>query len=110
MEDPGASMHMLSRKDPGASMHMLSRKDLHSAELETGQVSRSPKTFITANGEVQTNAEATVYVYDLDFFGDSTNPRGYATSPTAWKAFAKITDIRMSGLVVKSHSSVKMTE
>ena len=47
-------------------MHMLSRKDLNSAELET--VRASPATVITANGEVQTNKEATVYVYDLDLF------------------------------------------
>ena len=49
-------------------MHMLSRKDLNSAELETFRVSRNPTTVITANGEVQTNEEATLYVYDLDLF------------------------------------------
>ena len=51
-----------------ASMHMLSRKDLNSAELETTQVYRNPTTVITANGKVETNEEATVYVYDLDSF------------------------------------------
>ena len=50
----------------GASMHMLSRKDLNSAELETVRVSRNPTTVVTANGEVQTNEVATVYVYDVD--------------------------------------------
>ena len=30
--------------------------------------SRSPMTVITANGEVQTNEEATVYVRELDIF------------------------------------------
>ena len=54
--------------DPRASMHMLSRTDLRSAELETLQRSRNPTTVITANGEVQTNEEATVYVHDLDLF------------------------------------------
>ena len=54
--------------DSGASIHMLSRKDLISAELETVRVSRTPATIITANGEVQTNEEATVKVYDLDLF------------------------------------------
>ena len=52
--------------DSGASMHMISKKDLNSAELETVTTSRSPMTVITANGEVQTNEEATVYVRELD--------------------------------------------
>ena len=54
--------------DSGASMHMLSRKYLNSAELETVQVSQSPTTAITANGEVQTKEEATVYVKELNLF------------------------------------------
>ena len=54
--------------DSSASMHMISRKDLNSAELETVTTSRSPITIITANGEVQTNEEATVYVRELDIF------------------------------------------
>ena len=49
-------------------MHMLSRKDLSSAELETLQRSRNPETVVTANGEVQTHEEATVYVHDLELF------------------------------------------
>ena len=49
-------------------MHMLSRTDLSSAELETLQRSRSPTTVITANGEVQTNEEATVHIHDLELF------------------------------------------
>ena len=52
--------------DSGASMHMQSRIDLNSTELENVRVSRNPTTAITAKGEVQTNEEATVYVYDLD--------------------------------------------
>ena len=54
--------------DSGASMHMISKKDLYCAELETVTTSRSPMTVITANGEVQTNAEATVYVREFDIF------------------------------------------
>ena len=54
--------------DSGASMHMISKKDLNSAELETVTTSRSPTTVITANGEVQTHKEATVYVKELDIF------------------------------------------
>ena len=53
--------------DSGASMHMISKKDLNVAELETVTTSRSATTVITANGEVQTNEEAIVYVKELDF-------------------------------------------
>ena len=49
-------------------MHILSRKDLHSAELETVRVPRTPTTVIAANCEVRTNEEVTVYVNDLNLF------------------------------------------
>ena len=49
-------------------MHMISKKDLNSAELEIVTTSISPTTVITANGKVQTNEEATVYVKELDIF------------------------------------------
>ena len=49
-------------------MHMISKKDLNSAEMDTLTTSRSPTTVITANGEVQTHAEATVYVKELEKF------------------------------------------
>ena len=49
-------------------MHMLSRKDVNSTELETVRASTSPTTVVTANGEVLTKEEATVYVKELDFF------------------------------------------
>ena len=52
--------------DSGASMHMVSKKDLNSAELETMRTSRSPTTVMTANGEVQTRGEATIYVKELE--------------------------------------------
>ena len=42
------------------------KKGLNSAELETTRTSRSPTTVMTANGEVQTREEATVYVKQLD--------------------------------------------
>ena len=48
--------------DSGASVHMLSRKDLNDAEMDTLTKSCSPTIVITANGEVQTPEEATVYV------------------------------------------------
>ena len=52
--------------DSGASMHMLNRKDLNPAK--TFRVSRNFTPVFTANGEAQTNEEATVYVYDLASF------------------------------------------
>ena len=54
--------------DSGASMHMISNKDLNSAEMDTLTKSCSPTIVITANGEVQTPEEATVYVKELDIF------------------------------------------
>ena len=47
-------------------MHMISKKDVNSAELETVTISRSPTTVMTANGEVETHEEATVYVKELE--------------------------------------------
>ena len=52
--------------DSGASMHMISEKDLSDAEMDTLTKSCSPTIVITANGEVQTHEEATVYVKELD--------------------------------------------
>ena len=49
-------------------MHMISKKDLNSAECDTSTTSRSPTAVITANGEVQTHEEATVYVRELGIF------------------------------------------
>ena len=54
--------------DSGASMHMISKKDLSDAEMDTLTKSCSPTIVITANGEVQTHEEATVYVKELDIF------------------------------------------
>ena len=47
-------------------MHMISKKDLSDAEMDTLTKSCSPTIVITANGEVQTHEEATVYVKELD--------------------------------------------
>ena len=49
-------------------MHMISTKDLSDAEMDTLTKSCSPTIVITANGEVQTHEEATVYVKELDIF------------------------------------------
>ena len=54
--------------DSVASMHMVSKRDVNSAELYTMGTSRSPTTVMTANGEVQTREEATVFVKELDLF------------------------------------------
>ena len=54
--------------DSGASMHMISKKDLKSAEMDTLTKSCSPTIVITANGEVQTHEEATVYVKEFEKF------------------------------------------
>ena len=54
--------------DSEASMRMISKKDLNSAGLETLTSSKCATTVITANGEVQTHEEATVYVKELDMF------------------------------------------
>ena len=54
--------------DSGASMHMISKKDLSDAEMDTLTKSCSPTIVITANGEVQTHEEATVYVKELGKF------------------------------------------
>ena len=64
---------------------MISKKDLNSAEWETVTTSRSLTTVITANGEVQTHEEATVYVKELDIF-DYGSLREYASSLIARKA------------------------
>ena len=49
-------------------MHMVSKKDLDKAELENVRISKNPIMAVTANGEVQTKEEATVYVHELDLF------------------------------------------
>ena len=49
-------------------MHMIRKKDLSDAEMDTLTKSCSPTIVITANGEVQTHEEATVYVKELDIF------------------------------------------
>ena len=72
--------------DSGASMHMISKKDLSVAEMDTLTKSCSPTIVITANGEVQTQEEATLYVKELDIFLDYESPRKHASSIVAWKA------------------------
>ena len=54
--------------DSGTSMHMISKKDLSDAEMDTLTKSCSPTTVVTANGEVQTHEETTVFVKELEKF------------------------------------------
>ena len=54
--------------DSGASMHIVSKKDLSDADMDILTKSCSPTIVITANGEVQTHEEATVYVKALGIF------------------------------------------
>ena len=68
---PASTLKLEEREfvvDSGASMHMVSKKDLSNAEMDTLTKSCSPTIVVTANGEVQTQEEATVYVKELDIF------------------------------------------
>ena len=68
---PASTLELEDREfvvDSGASMHMISKKDLNDAEMDTLTKSCSPTIVITANGEVQTHEEATVYVKELNIF------------------------------------------
>ena len=85
---------------------MISKKDLNSAELETVTTSRSPTTVITANGEVQTHEEATVYFKELGKFLtmkvlEDTRQQFYRS-----ESFAMKTDTHTSGSTVKKHISL----
>ena len=85
--------------DSGASMHMISKKDLKDA--------CSPSIVITANGEVQTHEEATVYVKELDIFLTMKVLEDTPAVFVAWKSFAMKTDVLMNGSTVKNHISLK---
>ena len=49
-------------------MHMISKNDLNSVEMDSLTKSCSPTIVITANGEVKTHEEVTVYVKELGVF------------------------------------------
>ena len=84
----------------GATMHMLSRKGLSGTRHYTSIQKRT--TVVEACGEVQTNEEATMYVYDLDLF--VTAP--IVKDTPAFLSFGSlIMDTLMSGPVVKKHIS-----
>ena len=85
-------------------MHMISKKVFNSSVLGTLTTSRSPTTVITANGEVQTHEEATVYVKELDIYIlDNESPR----ESYRWESFAMNMDTHTSGSPLKNHNSLK---
>ena len=92
--------------DSGASMHMISKKDLNDAEMDTLTKLCSPTIIITANGEVQTHEEATVYVKELDIF---LTMKVLEDTPAVLSPgrFATNTNTHASGSTVKNHISLK---
>ena len=100
----------IHNKTAGASMHTVSRKDLDSVELEAVRASNSPTTVVTANGEVQTKEEATVYVRELDLFVTLM----FLEDTPAVLSLGKLCDDHgfyyqwTSGPVVRNHISSKM--
>ena len=81
---------------------MVSKRDLDSAELETIRTSRRPTAVMTANSEVQTREEATVYVKELDFFRDS-----YASARNSRSVFTGNSAKNMVHITVQNHISPK---
>ena len=77
-------------------MDMISKKDLSDAEMDTLTKSCSPTTVITANGEVQTHREATVYVKELEEF---LTVKFLENTPTtkAWRPLAEGGVVRKGG-------------
>ena len=72
--------------DSGASVHVISRKDLSEAEMDTLTKSCSPTIVITANGEVQTHEEASVYVKEFEKFLTMKVLENTPALFVAWKA------------------------
>ena len=60
--------HLQAQRKRQGCIPMVSKKDLNSAELEIRRTSRCPTTVMTANGEMQTREEATLFVNQLDLF------------------------------------------
>ena len=67
-------------------MHMISKEDLSNAGMDILTKSCRPTIVITANGEVQTHEEATVYVKELEKFWSTKVLEKHANSIVAWKA------------------------
>ena len=87
-------------------MHMISKKDLSNAEMDTLTKSCSPTIVITANGEVQTHEEATVYVKELDTFL-TMKVLKTRQQYCRLESLAMKTDTLMNGSIVNNHISSK---
>ena len=87
-------------------MHVISKKDLKDAEIDTLTKSCSPTIVITANGEVQTHEEATVYVKELDIFL-TMKVLDKRQQYCRLERFAMKTDILMNGSMAKNHIALK---
>ena len=57
-------------------MHMICKENLNDAELDIDEIVQ-PTMVITANGEVQTHEEATVYVKELDYIHFTSDHKMY---------------------------------
>ena len=83
-------------------MHMIGKKNLSDAEMDTLTKSCSPAIVITANGEVQTHEEATVYVKELGMF---LTLKVLENTPAVLSLGKP--DILLNGSMVKNHISFK---
>ena len=88
-------------------MHMISKKDLNDAEMDTLTKSCSPTIVITANGEVQTHEEATVYVKELEYILDCDKSSKIRQQSYRSESFAMNTDNLTNGSTARNHMSLK---
>ena len=86
---------------------MITKKDLNFAEMDILTKSCSPTIVITANGEVQTNEEATGYVKELDFFL-TVNSSMIRQLYCHRRSFARNMHTLTSGPAVTNHTSLTM--
>ena len=109
--------------DPGASMHMLSRKDLNTAELATVKVSNVRRRLLqpTAKCKHKKQRQTTKLLADDGCYSQrrSASKRRsdeqQSFSKMHWpfshsENSAKITDIPRIGPVVRNHNSSKMAD
>ena len=87
-------------------MHMISKKDLSGAEMDTLKKSCSLTIVITANGEVLTHVEATVYLKKLDIVDNESHRKTHLQYCRS-ESFAMNTDTVMNWSMVKNHISLK---
>ena len=86
-------------------MNMVWKRDFNKAELETVRVSKNPTTVVTANGEVLTKEEATVFVKELDLF--VTVMLLENTSAVLSEGSSRIMGTHTTGRVVKKPHLIK---